>query len=109
MDWPSSSSPTCAISSTRVEFDTIYHEHLCYFSVSSADALFKRHGLYINDVRRISIHGGSLRLYIGCKEDRSAAVKELLAEERELGIDSYAYLRELRASGCATSAPPRVS
>lgn len=73
------------------EFDTIYHEHLCYFSVSSADALFKRHGLYINDVRRIPIHGGSLRLYIEPVENRSAAVRELLAEEKALGIDSYAY------------------
>lgn len=73
------------------EFDTIYHEHLCYFSVTSADALFKRHGLYINDARRISIHGGSLRLYLQPKESRNAAVRELLDEERRLGVDSYAY------------------
>jgi hypothetical protein len=73
------------------EFDTIYHEHLCYFSVTSANALFKAHNLYINDVRRIPIHGGSLRLYIQCKEDRSAAVHDLLAEEHALGVDSYAY------------------
>ena len=52
------------------EFDTIYHEHLCYFSVTSADALFRRHGLYINDVRRLPIHGGSLRLYIATQERR---------------------------------------
>ena len=45
------------------EFDTIYHEHLCYFSVTSAQKLFCRHGLYLNDVRRLAIHGGSLRLY----------------------------------------------
>lgn len=73
------------------EFDTIYHEHLCYFSVTSADALFRRHGLYINDARRIPIHGGSLRLYVQPKEARSAAVRELLDEERALGVDSYAY------------------
>ncbi|MCP4306404.1 MAG: methyltransferase domain-containing protein, partial [bacterium] len=34
-----------------VEFDTIYHEHRCYFSVTSATALFRGHGLYLNDVR----------------------------------------------------------
>ncbi len=79
------------------EFDTIYHEHLCYFSVTSADALLKRHGLYINDVRRIPIHGGSLRLYLQCKEERSAAVRELLAEERALGIDTYAYYETFAA------------
>lgn len=77
----------------KVEFDTIYHEHLCYFSVTSADALFKRHGLFINDVRRIPIHGGSLRLYISGKEDRSSAVTDLLAEEQRLGIDKYEYYR----------------
>jgi nucleoside-diphosphate-sugar epimerase/SAM-dependent methyltransferase len=87
------------------EFDTIYHEHLCYFSVTSADALFSRHGLYINDVRRISIHGGSLRLYVQPMEQRSTAVQEILAEERRLGIDTYAYyadfadrIREFRSA-----------
>jgi len=73
------------------EFDTIYHEHLCYFSVTSAEVLFRRHGLYLNDVRRISIHGGSLRLYFEKHEQRSPAVAELLREEVKLGIDSYEY------------------
>ena len=75
----------------HVEFDTIYHEHLCYFSVASADALFRRNGLYINDVRRLPIHGGSLRLYIGKQEARSPAVDAILAEERALGMDAYAF------------------
>ena len=78
----------------HVEFDTIYHEHLCYFSVASADALFRRAGLYINDVRRIPIHGGSLRLYIGKQEARSAAVEAILAEERALGMDTYAFYED---------------
>ena len=46
------------------EFDTIYHQHLCYFSVTAVDKLFRRHGLFLNDVRRIPIHGGSLRLFV---------------------------------------------
>jgi len=75
----------------HVEFDTIYHEHLCYFSVTSADALFRRNGLFINDVRRLPIHGGSLRLYIGKREARSPAVLAILAEERELGMDGYGF------------------
>jgi nucleoside-diphosphate-sugar epimerase/SAM-dependent methyltransferase len=75
----------------KCEFDTIYHEHLCYFSVTSADALFKRHGLYINDVRRIPIHGGSLRLYIEPTERRSSAVRAILAEENKIGIVGHAY------------------
>jgi hypothetical protein len=76
------------------EFDTIYHEHLCYFSASSVDALFRRHGLYLNDVRRLSIHGGSLRLYFGLTENVESSVKELLSEERELGIDRYPYFEQ---------------
>lgn len=78
----------------HVEFDTIYHEHQCYFSVTSADALFRRNGLYINDVRRLPIHGGSLRLYVGKTEARSPAVAEILAEEKSLGMDAYGFYED---------------
>jgi SAM-dependent methyltransferase len=44
----------------RLEFDTIYHEHHCYFSVSSIIPLFARHGLDLLSVEHLSIHGGSL-------------------------------------------------
>src|SRR5207244_2643671 len=44
------------------EFDTIYHEHLCYYSLTSLEKLFQRHGLRVIDVERIPIHGGSLRV-----------------------------------------------
>ncbi len=64
------------------EFDTIYHQHLCYFSVTALDALFRRHGLFLNDVKRTPIHGGSLRLFIGKHENASDAVRNLLAQER---------------------------
>ena len=76
------------------EFDTIYPEHLCYFSVASAEALFRRHGLYVNDVRRLPIHGGSLRLYLEPRESRSPAVTELLEEEKRLGMDKFEYYRD---------------
>jgi SAM-dependent methyltransferase len=75
----------------HVEFDTIYHEHQCYFSVTSADALFRRNGLYINDVRRLPIHGGSLRLFVGKTDNRSPTVDHILAEEHALGMDTYAF------------------
>src|SRR5207253_7518244 len=54
----------------RCAFDTIYHEHLFYHSFTSLDALFSRHGLYVNAVERISIHGGSLR--VTASHDRHA-------------------------------------
>ncbi|WP_138466091.1 NAD-dependent epimerase/dehydratase family protein [Poseidonocella sp. HB161398] len=74
-----------------IEFDTIYHEHLCYFSVRSAKALFERHGLYLNDMRHVAIHGGSLRLFFEKTPNPSAAVDAALAEEAELGLDTYEY------------------
>ena len=78
------------------EFDTIYHEHLCYFSVSALDHLFKRHGLFLNDVRRLSIHGGSLRLFVGKVEERSAAVMDLLRDEAEAGLCGREYFVDFR-------------
>jgi hypothetical protein len=78
----------------KCEFDTIYHEHHCYFSISAADALFSRHGLYINDVRRVPIHGGSVRLYIEPVENRGAAVREILAEEDDIGINAFGYYKD---------------
>jgi len=73
------------------EFDTIYHEHLCYFSVHALDYLFRRNGLFLNDVRRLPIHGGSLRLYVEPVENVGDAVKTMLDEERRLGMDEIAY------------------
>ncbi len=73
------------------EFDTIYHQHLCYFSVTALDKLFRRHGLYLNDIKQLSIHGGSLRLYAGHKENVKNCVKDLLQKEARLGIDKISY------------------
>ena len=69
------------------EFDTIYHQHLCYFSVTALDQLFRRHGLIVNDLRRLDIHGGSLRLYVSRHESVATSVSERLAEERARGVD----------------------
>jgi SAM-dependent methyltransferase len=73
----------------RSEFDTIYHEHLCYFSLTALDRLFRRHGLIISDVERLSIHGGSLRLFATPEATarRNPPVGSLLAEESAWGVD----------------------
>lgn len=76
------------------EFDTIYHQHLCYFSVTALDRLFRRHGLYLNDVQRTAIHGGSLRLFVEPREAVSATVLGLLAQEAALGVDRADYYRD---------------
>jgi SAM-dependent methyltransferase len=79
------------------EFDTIYHQHLCYFSVSALARLFRHHGLYLNDVRRLPIHGGSLRLYVGHGADPQPAVAALIAAERAAGLTTPAPYRRFAA------------
>jgi hypothetical protein len=79
----------------RLEFDTIYHEHLCYFSVSAVAPLFARHGLVLIDVERVPIHGGSLRLWVAHAGARvESSVAEHLAEEKALGMTQPSYYRD---------------
>ncbi|WP_372619156.1 methyltransferase domain-containing protein [Falsiroseomonas sp.] len=79
----------------HVEFDTIYHEHLCYFSLRALAALFAREGLALNDAQRIPIHGGSLRLFVQHAPAPSARLTALLAQERAEGLDRPAAFRGL--------------
>lgn len=79
----------------NLEFDTIYHEHLCYYSLTAIDRLFSRNKLKVIDVERLPIHGGSLRVYAG-RDDRgdnppSEAVNELLGQEAEDGLNGVDY------------------
>jgi SAM-dependent methyltransferase len=71
----------------KCEFDTIYHEHLFYHTLHGLTPLFARHGLHLNDVERLPIHGGSLRLFVGRRAERSARLDELMNYERALGVD----------------------
>jgi len=75
------------------EFDTIYHQHLCYFSLHALQALFARHGLYITAVQRTAIHGGSLRLFIGKRDEPEPSVRQLLQEEVDAGITGLEFYR----------------
>jgi hypothetical protein len=72
----------------QVEFDTIYHEHQCYFSLSALTPLFYRHALDIVDVEHLEIHGGSLRLSVAPRGQRPIGnrVTELLRTEDEWGV-----------------------
>lgn len=76
------------------EFDTIYHQHLCYFSVTALDSLFRRHSLYLNDIKHLDIHGGSLRLFVEPLENVQASVEDLLAMEAQRKVDRIDYFLE---------------
>jgi len=76
------------------EFDTIYHQHLCYFSVTALDRLFRAHGMSLNDVRQTSIHGGSLRLFVGHEPAVADSVRSLLASESRAGVDRIEFYRD---------------
>ncbi len=78
----------------HTEFDTIYHEHHCYFSVRSLEALFARHGLYLNRVEHHPIHGGSLRFFASTDPARQPSVDEYLAAEAIAGMDTIGYYQD---------------
>jgi hypothetical protein len=80
------------------QFDTIYHEHFCYFSLISAEAVFAGHGMTIFDVEELWTHGGSLRIYARHTADAtrpvSERVTELRAREEAAGLrDVATYTR----------------
>lgn len=74
------------------EFDTIYHEHVYYFSLTAVDRLARRHGLVVADVEQLAIHGGSLRFFLRPARGAapSARVLALLDEEQRWGVDERA-------------------
>jgi len=80
----------------KCEFDTIYHEHLCYFSLTALHHLFRRQGLLIHNVELLPIHGGSLRIFaspfLGAPP-QSAFVMGMLQRERESGLTEERHYR----------------
>jgi SAM-dependent methyltransferase len=86
--------PYIADLTNNCEFDTIYHQHLCYFSLTALDRLFRAHSLYVNEVRHLPIHGGSLRIYVEPLENVGESVEDLLETEESQGINKFSYYRD---------------
>jgi SAM-dependent methyltransferase len=78
----------------RCEFDTIYHEHLFYHTLHGLTPLFERHGLYLNDVEHLPIHGGSLRLTVSRTPVRSEELNTRFAHEALLGVDQVTFYND---------------
>ncbi len=97
------------------QFDTIYHEHYSYFSLTTAAAIFKAHGLAIYDAELLNTHGGSLRIYachveelVGVQvgQDVAAArprfystekLTRMLFKEKQLGLNNLDFYRTFSA------------
>ena len=85
----------------RTEYDTIYHEHLCYFSVNSLMRLCESAGLRIVRIDHVPIHGGSLRMHAGHEEVRPNHSEQVLAwaeEEKSKGFTSFDRYEQLARS-----------
>lgn len=83
------------------QFDQVYHEHYCYFSLIAAEKIFANHGIRIFDALEIPTHGGSLRIFGKHEGDETKPVSErlLALRKRELDagldrIESYAGFAE---------------
>jgi SAM-dependent methyltransferase len=75
------------------EFDTIYHEHLMYYTLLTAESVLRRHDLRVLDVEELDTHGGSLRLWVVHSDDQRpslASVEGLRIRERAAGLDTVA-------------------
>jgi SAM-dependent methyltransferase len=77
------------------QFDTIYHEHFSYLSLTVATAIFESCGLSVFDVQELPTHGGSLRVFAQRKDagvrPRTQALEDLLGREFKLGVASENY------------------
>jgi SAM-dependent methyltransferase len=115
----------------RLQYDTVYHEHLRYYSLASLAHLLQMHGLEVFHARAIPTHGGSIRVYAARRDVRpvNASVGQMLAAEprgeaMRARLDKFrnevmlsklrllAMLRDLKEQGariCGISAPSRAS
>jgi len=114
-----------------LQYDTIYHEHLRYYSLRSLQYLLQMHGLEVIHARRIPTHGGSIRVYAAHTGGYPIrpSVSQILRDEAAAGLDAehlkdfkhrvvqsklelYGLLREIKKQGhriCGIGAPSRAS
>jgi hypothetical protein len=74
--------------------DAIDHSSLNYFSLTALDRLFARNGLFVNDVERVRFDGDALRITVEHHDDRRVRVAQVLATERDRGLDDLSFYHE---------------
>jgi SAM-dependent methyltransferase len=112
-----------------LQYDTIYHEHLRYYSLTSVQHLLEQHGLEVFFAKRIATHGGSIRIYAAPKGVRPVdpAIAEIRRQETALSAEAlrefkrrvvasklalYGLLQQIKAAGqriYGIGAPSRAS
>ncbi|KKQ75730.1 MAG: Nucleoside-diphosphate-sugar epimerase [Candidatus Woesebacteria bacterium GW2011_GWB1_38_5b] len=78
-------------------FDLVYHEHLSYLSIRPLVTFFNNHQMKIFDVKRVSSHGGSVRVFVALNSSKykiSSSVKQLIEEEKRLGLGDINTYKE---------------
>jgi SAM-dependent methyltransferase len=85
---------------SEAQFDTIYHEHYSYLSLTAVKTIFAANGLTVFDVEEIPTHGGSLRVF-ACRTDSEAhsvdqRVGTMLEKERAAGVTTPEYYAKLQ-------------
>ena len=79
----------------NTQFDTIYHEHFSYLSLTAVNSIFDKNGLQVFDVEELPTHGGSLRVYAQRNDTRNHSkmdsVNAMLDNELTLGMKGIAY------------------
>jgi SAM-dependent methyltransferase len=83
------------------QFDTIYHEHFSYLSLTVVNTIFERNGLQVFDVQELATHGGSLRVFAQRRDTAqhpiTSAVATLLQRETQTGVSTQAYYHGFQA------------
>lgn len=83
------------------QFDTIYHEHFSYLSLTAVKTIFKANGLTVFDVEELPTHGGSLRVYAQRSDTGlhaiSSRVADMLKREDDVGMRTAAYYGKTQA------------
>jgi SAM-dependent methyltransferase len=79
-----------------VQFDTVYHEHVCYYSLRSLEILMQLHDMTIIDVKPIAMHAGSVRV-IAARKQSGFTAKKIVGEmlEKETTWDPERFARQV--------------
>lgn len=83
-----------------LQFDSVYHEHMSYYSITALTELFRRHEMEIFDVERTSVHGGSIRVFVQRKDGPHPITdtpERMRREERDAGICDVSTYMEFGA------------